>query len=105
MNTFLRFALGMLLALCVRSIYAQPGSVLINEVMYDDTGTTDVEWVELYNTQPFPRTLSNWVLTDGGVWPPPSTEGALLIPPFTVIQPNGYLVISKQPIAEFPVVV
>lgn len=105
MNTLLRFALGMLLALCVSSIYAQPGSVLINEVMYDDTGTTDVEWVELYNTQPFPITLSNWVLTDGGVWPPPSTEGALLIPPFTVIPPNGYLVISKQPIAEFPVVV
>ncbi len=95
-----------ILLLCVGvPLFAQPGSVLINEIMYDDTATTDIEWVELYNTQPFPRTLSNWVLTDGNVWPPPSTEGALLIPPGTVIPPNGYLVISKQPIAEFPTVV
>ncbi|MBL0062292.1 MAG: lamin tail domain-containing protein, partial [bacterium] len=96
----------MILLLCISMpLFAQPGSVLINEVMYDDTATTDVEWVELYNPTPFPRTLSNWVLTDGNVWPPPSTEGAIMIPPGTLLPPNGYLVISKQPIAEFSTVV
>ncbi|MCL4305545.1 lamin tail domain-containing protein [bacterium] len=84
---------------------AQPGSVLINEIMYDDTATTDIEWVELFNTTPFPIPIGNWVLTDGNVWPPPSTEGAIQIPPGTIISAHGYLVISKTATPGIPSII
>jgi len=95
-----------ILLLCVGvPLFAQPGSVLINEVMYDDTATTDVEWVELYNTLPVPISLSNWVLSDGNVWPLPSTEGAIQIPPGVIINSFGYLVLSKSPLPGIPSVI
>ncbi len=87
-------------------VFAQPpGSVVITEVMYDDTASganPDVEWVEIYNTTGNPIVLDNWILTDGNVYPPPSSEGAIEIPFGTLIHPGQFLVLAKQSIPEIP---
>lgn len=36
--------------------------VVINEFAYDDTGTDDVEFVELYNAGTTPVDISGWIL-------------------------------------------
>lgn len=38
--------------------------VVINEVMYNSAGATDVEYVELYNTGPAAQNLTGWYLLD-----------------------------------------
>jgi hypothetical protein len=90
-RSFAFFAI--LLALPLLAFAANPGDVRINEVMYDDTATTDVEWVELYNTTGSPIDISGWWLGDCSVYPGPGTEGGLTVPTTTTI--DSYLVICK----------
>ncbi|MCC6476367.1 lamin tail domain-containing protein, partial [bacterium] len=94
------FCALMLLASAIA--HAQPGSVRINEIMYDDTAGIDVEWVELYNTLNVPVDVSHWVLTDGNTWPVPTSEGAIQISAGVTIPPLGYQVISKQSLIGVP---
>ncbi len=79
---------------------ANPGDVVINEVMYDSKSSTDEEWVELHNTTDSTITLSGWVLIDDSVYPCDGGEGELMIPGGTTIAAGGYLVISKAAIDE-----
>lgn len=79
---------------------ADYGSVVISEVMYDDTATADSEWVEIYNTTAETIDLSNWILTDGPTFPPPSTEGAIQIPAGTMIAAGSFLVLSGSSIPQ-----
>ena len=45
---------------------ANPGDVVINEVMYDPLSSPDgsYEWVELYNNTSTAITLTGWVISD-----------------------------------------
>ncbi len=74
---------------------ALEGNVVINEIMYDDTGSIDIEWVELYNVTTSPINISDWIITDAGQYPV-SSEGAMRIPTSTVIGGNQYLVVGKE---------
>jgi hypothetical protein len=71
------------------------GDVVINEIMYDDTASTDAEWVELHNRTASAIDISGWVLIDAGQYPPTS-EGGLLVPTGTTIAAHGYLVVSRD---------
>ncbi len=87
----------------VQCVSAQVGDVVITEVMYDDTavgGNPDLEWVEIYNTTDLPINISGWIVSDGNTYPPPSTEGAIQIPPATTLASGQYLVLSFLPIPE-----
>jgi hypothetical protein len=77
------------------------GAVVITEVMYDDTGSVDGEWVELHNTTASAINMSLWRLTDAPSVPP-ATEGDLVIPTGTIIPAGGYVVICKVALAEIP---
>jgi hypothetical protein len=79
------------------AVTVQPGTVVINEIMYDDAMSTDSEWVELHNTTSSPVDISGWVLIDAPQYPLSTTaEGGLLIPQGTVLGANGYVVVSRD---------
>ncbi|MBL0063315.1 MAG: lamin tail domain-containing protein [bacterium] len=77
-----------------------PGSVVFTEVMYDDTASADVEWVELHNTTAAAIDISGWVCLDAGVYPGPGTEGQIVVPAATIIGAGAYLVLSKVALPE-----
>jgi len=78
---------------------AEQGDVVINEIMYDDTASTDVEWAELYNRTASAIDISYWLLLDAPAYPVTS-EGAFYLPPGTTIPAFSYLVVAKVAIAE-----
>ncbi|MCB9357689.1 MAG: lamin tail domain-containing protein [Calditrichaeota bacterium] len=73
-----------------------PGSVVITEVMYDDAGSPEIDWVELHNTTGAAIDLSDWVLYDDDTYPAFSGEGGIQIPTGTTIGADAYLVISRD---------
>jgi hypothetical protein len=62
MNRWLMSTLG---ALCAAGLAMAQPRIVINEFAYDDTGTDDVEFVELYNADTVPVDISGWVLESG----------------------------------------
>ncbi|MFZ5433901.1 MAG: lamin tail domain-containing protein [Calditrichota bacterium] len=76
------------------------GDVVINEIMYDDTATTDVEWVEIYNRTASGIDISGWILQDDAAYPPDGGEGALEVPSGTTIAAGAYLVLCKTEMPE-----
>jgi hypothetical protein len=74
-------------------------SVVITEVMYDDTAGTDVEWVEIHNTTGAAINIGGWIVTDHNAYPPTS-EGAVYIPAGTSIAAGAYTVLSVVEIPE-----
>lgn len=73
------------------------GSVVINEIMYNQaSGSTVPEWVELYNTTGSSIDLSGYKVTDNAVGATSLTEGAFTLPAGTVIPANGYLTIGNS---------
>jgi hypothetical protein len=62
-----RFAAGVLLVLPVTVFAASPGDVVINEIMYNPSGTdTDHEWIEIFNNTGSAIDLTGWRLREGG---------------------------------------
>ncbi len=89
------------LAVCFCTpLHAQPGTVVITEILYDDTTLSDVEWVEIHNTTLGSIDISNWIIHDDNSYPP-DAEGAWRIPAGTSIAPNQFLVLARQAIPEF----
>jgi hypothetical protein len=80
---------------------ADVGDVVINEIMYDDTASTDVEWAELYNRTGSAIDLSYWLLLDAPAYPV-ATEGAFYLPTGTSIPAGGYLVVAKEAVPGIP---
>lgn len=81
-------------ALCLALLAPQnPGDVVINELVYSDTGTDDREFVELYNNTNQTINLSNWVLEAwDGVLPDDNPD--YTIPPGNSIAPGGFFVMG-----------
>ena len=66
--------------------------IVINEFQYDDAGTDDREFVELFNPGTDPIDISGWIL--GGL-DPAGANTATTIPASTVIAAGGYYVIGQ----------
>lgn len=95
MSRFWMILAAFLLATTV-SFAQVPGSVVITEVMYDDTASTDADFVEIHNTTAAAIDISGWELQDDGTYPPPAGgEGAILVPAGTVLGANAYLILCK----------
>lgn len=70
---------------------AQPGDVLINEILADETpvvGLPAYEFVELYNTRNFPISVSGWHISGDY----PNVGGTI---GNAIIEANGYLVLCS----------
>ncbi len=61
----MRLAIALMLALLVGAGAALAANELIvTEIMYNSTESTDVEWIELYNNSGAPLDLTGWWLVD-----------------------------------------
>lgn len=75
--------------------------VTINEIQYDDEGADDREFVELYNADPDPVDISNWVLRSSDtVAPPADNNPDYTIPPATVLASGDYYVVGDPSVAN-----
>ena len=89
----------MLLTLTALAAFAPQGPgggsstapVVINELCYDDTGTDDKEFVELYNRSGSPVDISGWTLVGSDPVGPNTTYA---IPAGTILAPGGYWVVG-----------
>jgi len=86
------FGFTLALALASGMALAQP-RVVINEFAYDDTGTDNLEFIELYNADTVPVDISGWVV-DCGDQLPGDNNADFTIPTGTVLQPGQYYVIG-----------
>jgi hypothetical protein len=67
-------------------------AIIVNEFVYDDNGTDDREFVELYNSGPGAVDISGWVVTGRDVT---TTNLSATIPAATILASNAYYVISN----------
>jgi|GEM_PF-733797 len=74
--------------LCTSSLFAQ---IVINEFSYDDAGSDDKEFIELYNTSSSPVDISGWMVRAGDQ----TFDNDYTIPASTTIAGNGYYVIGN----------
>jgi hypothetical protein len=88
-------ALGVLAA-AVAPVSAQ---VVINEFAYDDSGTDDREFVELYNAGAAAIDLSGWQLLGQDTGAPYTT---ITLPAGTSIAAGGYLVLGNAGVPNVP---
>lgn len=94
------------LALWVPLAVAQTPPVVINEVVYDDSGTDDREFVELYNAGLAPIDISGWMLrASDTVAPPGDNNPDYTIPAGTVLTPGQYYVIGAATVPNVDFVV
>ena len=69
-----------------------PAAVIINEFLYDDGGTDDREYVELYNNGAAPVDIGGWTVGGQDVVGANTTT---TIPASTSIAPGGYYVLGQ----------
>jgi hypothetical protein len=70
-------------------------AIIINEVVYDDGGTDDREFVELYNNGALAVDISGWVVRNSDAVAPPGDNNAdFTIPATTSLAAGDYYVIS-----------
>jgi hypothetical protein len=84
-------------AICAILISRQTAcaAIIINEVVYDDGGTDDREFVELYNNGASAVDISGWVVRNSDVAPPGDGNADYTIPPNTSLNAGDYYVISS----------
>lgn len=68
-----------------------PGSILINEVLANSTGSADGDWIELFNTTAAPIDISHWYLSDTVF-----ERRRFQFPAGTTVPANGYLVVTEN---------
>jgi hypothetical protein len=96
----MKFLLG------VATLCAVSGAqVVINEIQYDDTGTDDREYVELYNKGTAAVDISGWILRSWDLTPGTDNNPDYVIPgavgsATTVIAPGGYYVMGSPLVAN-----
>ncbi|RPH92821.1 hypothetical protein EHM69_11950, partial [candidate division KSB1 bacterium] len=76
------------------------GDVVINEIMYDDSASTDIEWAEIFNRTDGAIDIGGWVLVDDAVYPSDGGEGAIVVPEGTTLPAAGYLVLCKADLPD-----
>ena len=86
------FGFTLALALASGMALAQP-RVVINEFAYDDTGTDNLEFIELYNADTVAVDISGWIV-DCGDQLTGDNNPDFVIPPGTILQPGQYYVIG-----------
>jgi hypothetical protein len=85
-----------LLSLALAAFTALPAQVVINEFVYDDSGTDDREFVELYNAGPAAVDLSNWVLEGLDEAYPSDNNADYTLPVGATIAPGGFYTIGSS---------
>ena len=76
-------------------------SVVINEFVYDDGGTDDREYVELYNASAAPVDISGWKIVNRDPGSPfynpanTGTDPTYTIPAGTILQPGAFFVLGS----------
>jgi PKD repeat protein len=75
-----------------------PEGVVINEIMYNSSGT-DEEWIELYNNTSSNIDISGWYVQDNT-----ATNIPIAIPGGTILSPGQYYTISVATDGAFPFV-
>jgi hypothetical protein len=83
--------------------------IVINEFVYDDSGTDDYEFVELYNRSASPIDISGWTVLNPDAGGPTYGGGtgadqAHLIAAGAVIPPGGFYVLGNVNIVPAPVI-
>jgi hypothetical protein len=69
----------------------QEANIIVNEIKYKSSDTRDTEdWIELHNAQSQSVDLSGWALSDN------DPEHLYLIPENTLIEGDGYLVLTRE---------
>lgn len=68
------------------------GPIVINEVAYDDTGTDDREFVELYNGGAAPVDISGWILIGRD---PTTVNPTTTVPAATILAPGAFYVFGN----------
>jgi hypothetical protein len=80
--------------------------VVINEIQYDDSGTNDRQYVELYNAEPNAVDISGWTLRCSDDTAPPLDDNPdYVIPAATVLAAGDYYVIGAGSVANVDLVV
>jgi Lamin Tail Domain/PEP-CTERM motif len=70
-------------------------AIIINEVVYDDGGTDDREFIELHNNGVASVDISGWIVRNSDeVAPPGDNNGDFTIPAATSIAAGGYYVLG-----------
>lgn len=67
------------------------GQIVINEFVYDDGGTDDREFVELFNSGPNPVDISGWLITGRD---PSGNNGSVTVSASTILNPGGFYVLG-----------
>lgn len=81
-------------------------AVIINEVVYDDGGTDDREYIELFNNGPSAVDISNWTVRNSDTVAPPGDNNAdFTIPAATSLPAGGYYVIGMTGVQNVNLVV
>ncbi|GAB4137675.1 MAG: hypothetical protein Fur0037_02970 [Planctomycetota bacterium] len=91
-------------ALCPQGPGTSTAPVVINEFSYDDGGTDDLEYVELYNRSGAPVDISGWTLVNpDDIGPnygtPPNNTGndpTYTIPANTILAPGGFWLMGSS---------
>jgi hypothetical protein len=91
MNSRVRFSAPLLAALCFAPALLR-AQVVINEFQYDDTGTDDREFVELYNAGTGAVDIGGWTV---GGYDVTTTNPSTTIPAATMLLPGGFYVIGN----------
>ena len=96
----MRFRLSALaLGLFAAATLAQsPSGVVINEFQYDDSGTDDREFVELYNGSAVPVDISGWTLFAADATWPADNNTDYVIPANTILGAAQFYVLGAPPV-------
>jgi P pilus assembly chaperone PapD len=73
-------------------------AIIINELSYDDTGTDQAEFVELYNSGPNPVDISGWTLIGRDST---TVNPSIVVPAATSIPAGGYYLFGSSLMALF----
>ncbi|MFO0792068.1 MAG: lamin tail domain-containing protein [Pirellulales bacterium] len=77
-------------------------AIIVNEVAYDDAGTDNREYVELYNSGAAPVDISGWMVTGRD---PTSINLSAAIPAATTLAPGAFYVVGNSAVANVNLVV
>lgn len=90
------------LASCVAVLLNVHGQVVINEVGYDDSGTDDFEFVELFNPGAISIDISGWSIggRDNGTVNPTATIPGAVGSGTTMLAPGGFYLFGNTAVAN-----